>query len=187
MGLMPPDYDRFYQLLNGDLQPSKVLIDDLDRRKARYQGAGWLYALRNPAFREGLLKIGKTARFPTERADELGRATGVPEGFRLIHYVHVGDRHQAERLAHTLLADDRLRDNREFFEVSIPKVAQVFDRVASQFPLIIKSGRQNFVIPQDFGGTKMVRCRGCGEKIRIRTLYADVRFRCSSCGKTLPG
>ena len=53
-----------------------ILISGLDRRRREYRRVGWVYIMRNPAFRDGLLKIGMTTRLPGERAtDSAGRET----------------------------------------------------------------------------------------------------------------
>jgi len=183
---MPRNEKLFWQLLNGEISQSEVVIQSLDRRKALYRDLGWIYVLRNPAFRKGLLKIGKTSRFPTERARELGRRTGMPEGFQVLHYIHVSDHHAAEAYAHQLLADERYRPDREFFEVPLKKAVRVLDQVAETFPLVVKSGRTAHVIPQDYGETKNVRCRSCSAMNRVRPLHAPLRFRCASCKSDLP-
>ena len=41
---------------------------------------GWVYALINRSY-DGLVKIGKTTRHPSERAEELSSASGVPTPF----------------------------------------------------------------------------------------------------------
>lgn len=183
---MNSKHDLLQDLIDGNVEQSKVLLNSLDRSKARYEDIGWLYALRNPAFEKRLLKIGKTARFPTERAEELGQATGVPEGFRLIHYVHVFDRHKAEKYVHNLLAPSRYREAREFFEVSVSRVAEVFGETARRYPLVVESGGENMAVPQDYGQPQVVRCEACRTKNKVRPLYADIRLRCSECGRQLP-
>lgn len=184
---MPPRYDILQDLIDGKIEQSKVLLRSLDRSKSQYQDIGWLYMLQNPAFKDSLLKVGKTTRFPTERAEELGGATGVPEGFRLVHYVHVGDCHEAEKYVHRLLAPSRYREGREFFEAPIPRVADALGEAARRYPLIVTEGQQNngLVVPQDYGETETVRCSGCRSKNKVRDLYADIRFRCSECGQQL--
>lgn len=184
---MPSPEELLQQLLSGNLSASRLVINDLDMRKKANQNVGWLYILRNPAFRKNLLKIGKTSRYPTERAEELGRRTGLPDGFQLLHYIHVSDHHLAEQYAHQLLANQRYRPNREFFEVSLKQAVQVFDQVAESFPLIVGSGRSRQVMPQDYGQREDVTCRRCGSKNRIRNLPVDLRHRCAKCNAILYG
>jgi hypothetical protein len=184
---VPPRYDILQDLIDGNIEQSKVLLKSLDRSKARYRDIGWLYVLRNPAFKDSLLKVGKTARFPTERAKELGGSTSVPQEFRLLHYVHVGDRHEAEKYVHRLLAPSRYREDREFFEAPLPRIADALEEASHRYPLIVTEGQQNngLVVPQDYGETERVRCPSCNAKNKVRELYADIRFRCSECGQKL--
>jgi len=178
-------YDLLLQLMNGSASASELMIDSLDRRKCMYRSVGWLYALRNPAFKDGLLKIGKTARFPTERAEELGSTTGLPEGFQLVHYIHVQNRHQAERYVHLRLADERYRANREFFQISLARLGNVFDQAAQRFPVTIKSSGTVVPLPQDYGQLQTVHCALCRTKNRIRPLAIEIQFRCAECGGVL--
>jgi len=184
---MPSPEELFQQLINGTLSASRLVINDLDKRKKAHQNVGWLYILRNPAFRNDLLKIGKTSRYPTERAEELGRRTGLPDGFQLLHYIHVSDHHLAELYAHQLLARERYRPDREFFEVSLKQAVTVFDQVAEAFPLIVGSGRSRQVMPQDYGQKEPVTCRRCGSVSHIRKLPVSLRYRCASCKAVLYG
>lgn len=174
--------DLIEQLLDGTLNTSKLVIENLDRRRTLYQDVGWLYALHNPAFRNGLIKVGKTCHFPTKRAQQLSRRTGLPEDFQILHYIHVGDHHRAESYAHRLLDAKRYRSDREFFEVSLPRVAEVFDQVAQEFPLVVDAGRTSHVLPQDYGDWTIISCNQCGTKNRVRSLPVTVQFRCS-CGR----
>lgn len=184
---MPSPKELFQQLLNGTLSASRLVINDLDKRKKANRRVGWLYILRNPVFPKNLLKIGKTSRYPTERAEELGRRTGLPESFQLLHYIHVSDHHLAEQYAHQLLANQRYRPDREFFEVSLQQAVQVFDQVAEAFPLIVGSGRSRQVMPQDYGQKERVTCRQCGSASHIRKLPVTLRHRCASCNAILYG
>jgi hypothetical protein len=53
-------------------------VDSLDRRYKANKRVGWVYIMRNPAFKENLLKIGRSSRPPLERAKELGASTSAP-------------------------------------------------------------------------------------------------------------
>lgn len=76
---------------------------------------GYIYILTNPAFPQ-LIKIGKTEREVQQRADEISRATGVPEKFDIDHFVKVQDMENVEKLLHRIFAPHR-RSNKEFFEM----------------------------------------------------------------------
>jgi hypothetical protein len=66
--------------------------------------------------------------------------------------------------------------------VSLPHVAEVFDQVANDFPLVVDAGRTSHVLPQDYGDWAIIPCPQCGTKNRIRSLPITVQFRCS-CGR----
>ena len=78
--------------------------------------AGYLYVLINPSM-QGMVKVGKTARSPAERAAELSRTTGVPTPFIVAFEQYFLDCDAAERHVHLELetAGHRVSANREFF------------------------------------------------------------------------
>ena len=78
---------------------------------------GFVYILINSAL-PGLLKLGITARDPEERAREL-QGTGLPTPFAVAHQLYVQDCERVERAVHSLLAEHRVADNREFFSISV--------------------------------------------------------------------
>lgn len=82
---------------------------------------GWVYVMTNPAM-PGLVKVGRTARNPSDRAKEL-RTTGVPGRFKVIHESRAHDAVLAEGLAHHALERYRVANDREFFQVSPSKAA----------------------------------------------------------------
>ena len=73
------------------------VIRSLDKSRREYRRIGWVYMLKNSAFKKPLLKIGRTSRPPMERAHELGTATAIPEDFELVYFVHVSNRSDAEK------------------------------------------------------------------------------------------
>lgn len=83
----------------------------------------------NPSF-EGLLKIGKSDRDPTEfRAEEL-YSTGVPQPFNVEWYGFVNDHHSIEKKVHSHLGQNRENKSREFFRVSIDDAVRSIKKVA---------------------------------------------------------
>jgi len=72
----------------------------------------------------GLVKVGRTARDPAGRADELSRATGVPTEFILAFRRYFSDSETAERFVHTFLERRgyRVSANREFFRAPLEEV-----------------------------------------------------------------
>lgn len=79
--------------------------------------AGWIYILSTREIRE-LLKIGMTRRTVEERVREINAATGVAIPFGVRCCWRVSDPSAAERLIHGVLADYRVRLDREFFRIN---------------------------------------------------------------------
>lgn len=168
--------------------PSKLILPTLDRRRSLYKRIGWLYVLRNPGLAEGQLKVGMTSKFPERRALELSRSTAIPTPFQLVYYVHVGNRYEAEQHAHALLARHRLTDRKEFFSASIAEAVRALDDAAAHYPILLttKKGRVTGIIPQDIQ-PRVVTCRACGQKSRIRDLLIRTVRRCGHCGTSFGG
>lgn len=97
------------------------------------QSLGWVYILTNPAFKEGMIKIGFTSRdTPQQRADELSGATGVPSKFEVAWAARMPDAQSVERTVHRLLRHKRSNSNREFFECSINEAIEMIETVAGK-------------------------------------------------------
>lgn len=81
---------------------------------------GYVYVMINPSY-EGLVKIGKTAKAPEERAKELSSATGIATPFIVVYHRVFSDCHSAEKMVHNLLTSKgyRVNRNREFFKIPI--------------------------------------------------------------------
>ena len=81
---------------------------------------GYVYVLMNPSM-DNLVKIGKTARSPEERAKELSSTTGVPTPFVGVYESYFESCSKAEEFVHTSLENKVFRrsSNREFFEIPI--------------------------------------------------------------------
>lgn len=108
---------------------------------------GYVYILDNPALSSELLKIGKTTKDVASRARGLS-TTGLPEDFRVLHFVEVSDCHLAEAIVHKRLAKHRIRSNREFFQVPLTIAKSVLDEVAAV--AIRDDGRS--VLAKEYGG-----------------------------------
>jgi len=76
---------------------------------------GSVYILVNSSH-PGLIKIGRTAKSPIARAQELS-GTGTPTRFVVAYSVLVNDCVEVESSMHTFFANQRHTDDREFFEV----------------------------------------------------------------------
>jgi len=81
--------------------------------------AGIVYVLVNEAF-DNYVKIGKTINLE-QRLRQLDN-TSVPLPFRCVYAVSVEDMDTVEKLAHNAFADQRVRNNREFFEIDAQRV-----------------------------------------------------------------
>jgi len=81
---------------------------------------GYVYVLMNPSM-ENLVKIGKSAKDPKDRAKELSSATGVPTPFVVVYDCYFENCTQAEIYVHTFLENKgfRVSKSREFFEIPI--------------------------------------------------------------------
>jgi ribosome silencing factor RsfS/YbeB/iojap len=86
---------------------------------------GFIYIMSNPAFGNGLIKIGKSDRDPEEyRALEL-ETTGVPEPFKVEYSAFVENHHELERFLHKYYDYCRWNRRREFFQVTSEEVVEV--------------------------------------------------------------
>ena len=168
------------------LRPSPFdVIRSLDKRRREHRNVGWVYVLRNPSFREPLLKIGKSSRPPTLRALELGQATAVPEGFQVIYFVHVADRHAAETWVHQQLAHHRKSNSKEFFSCPLAHAIEALEYAAEQLPVVVGRGKHAWTLPQLFEPFQ-TRCLQCGTNNRVRPLAIPVVAKCRQCGTPLP-
>jgi len=91
-------------------------------------GAGWIYILSTREMRH-LLKVGMTTRSVEERVKEINAATGVAIPFGVRRCWRVSDPARAETLVHDALGEHRLRQDREFFQVSFAYAGKVVDAV----------------------------------------------------------
>src|SRR5574344_241149 len=85
---------------------------------------GFVYILTNPSFKEDWVKIGKSSRSVDVRSKELDN-TAVPLPFEIYATLKTEKYNEVEKLVHKTidrLTDLRIRQNREFFNVS-PEVA----------------------------------------------------------------
>ena len=107
-------------------------------RIADERGAGWLYVL---STRESpsLLKVGMTTRSVEERVKEINAATGVPIPFGVRRCWRVSDPRGAEKLAHQTLDEFRVRDDREFFQLSFRDAVERLDRAVRRSDLEMRT------------------------------------------------
>jgi cold shock CspA family protein len=90
-------------------------------------GAGYLYLLSNRNDRT-LLKIGRSTREVAMRVNEINNATGIVDPFGVRHLWRVRDATTAESNVHALLAEFRVRTDREFFRLEHREAVARIDR-----------------------------------------------------------
>ncbi|MCR4620379.1 MAG: GIY-YIG nuclease family protein [Paludibacteraceae bacterium] len=94
---------------------------------------GYVYILTNPSFREDWVKIGKSSRPVNIRSKELDN-TAVPLPFEIFATLKTIKYNEVEKLVHKMidrLTDLRIRQNREFFNVSPQIALDIFRDIAS--------------------------------------------------------
>lgn len=126
------------QNTSGFEHAKNILIDNnLLRYLAEYQSdlsdhiseatAGWVYILSTREQPE-ILKIGMTHRSVAQRVKEINSATGVLIPFAARHVFRVKDAARAEKEIFELLAEYRLRSDREFFKLSFSKATSIIQQ-----------------------------------------------------------
>lgn len=96
-------------------------------------GAGYVYILTNPSFREDWVKIGKSSRPVDVRSKELDN-TAVPLPFEIFATIKTVKFNEVEKLVHKTidrLTDLRIRQNREFFNVHPQMALDIFKDIAA--------------------------------------------------------
>ena len=105
---------------------------------------GFIYIMSNPAY-PGDLKIGQTKNDPEERRKDLG-STGVLHDYVLEYWVLSEDYESLEREIHRSLAKQRVRNDREFFTISVPEAINKIREIAGDR---IESDQVFYVPPED--------------------------------------
>ena len=93
---------------------------------------GYVYILTNPSFKEDWVKIGKSSRPVDVRSKELDN-TAVPLPFEIFATMKTCKYNEVEKLVHKTidrLTDLRIRQNREFFNVSPHMALEIFRDIA---------------------------------------------------------
>ena len=88
----------------------------------------FIYVLENPLM-PGLVKIGRTERSVSERANELSSHSGVPTEFTVVKEYTVENSVEAERIIHERLSDYRVAENREFFKMEAEDATAIIDSI----------------------------------------------------------
>lgn len=90
--------------------------------------SGIIYILMNEAM-PGYVKVGMTTSSVEQRMKELD-STGVPLPFECFYAARVADCKRAERLLHDAFGDHRVRERREFFQISPERIASALKLAA---------------------------------------------------------
>lgn len=99
---------------------------------AKVEEKGYVYILTNPSFKEDWVKIGKSSRPVDIRSKELDN-TAVPLPFEIFATMKTCRYNEVEKLVHKTidrLTDLRIRQNREFFNVSPQVALDIFRDIA---------------------------------------------------------
>ena len=118
---------------------------------------GYVYILTNPSFKEDWVKIGKSSRPVDIRSKELDN-TAVPLPFEIYATMKTVKYAEAEKLVHRYIerfTNLRIRDNREFFNVSPEAALEIFRDVAVVLDdAIIDEVHKNSIIGDAKSGSK---------------------------------
>lgn len=86
---------------------------------------GAIYIAHNPRDGENIFKVGKTERSVEERMSELTSATSNIGQYSAYAQFVVLDIDSAEKACHERLSRYRVQNNREFFEISLPRLLKI--------------------------------------------------------------
>ena len=95
--------------------------------------AGYVYILTNPSFKEDWVKIGKSSRPVDIRSKELDN-TAVPLPFEIYATLKTTKYSEVEKAVHQTidsLTDLRIRQNREFFNITPTEALNILKRMAT--------------------------------------------------------
>lgn len=134
---------------------------------------GYVYILTNPSFREDWVKIGKSCRPVDVRSKELDN-TAVPLPFEIFATMKTSKYNEVEKLVHKTidrLTDLRIRQNREFFNVSPQIALDIFRDIASTIDdaeVTLYDDNKPIV--------------GCKDSVPVKREVKRPRFKFSMCG-----
>ena len=94
---------------------------------------GYVYILTNPSFKEDWVKIGKSAVSVEQRVKQLD-GTAVPLPFEIYATLKTSKYSEVEKVVHQTidsLTDLRIRQNREFFNITPQEALNILKRLAT--------------------------------------------------------
>lgn len=104
---------------------------------------GYIYVFLNSSFKEDLLKIGHTSRYPGDRLSELSN-TSVPEEFVIGYVERVLNPEFVEQEAHEVLSIYRVKGNREFFKLPLSWAVSAIRKIVQDHSLSPASSNNSF-------------------------------------------
>jgi len=108
-------------------------------RRLIMSDTGFVYALKNSSFGDGIYKIGMTEKDPQERTKELSSQTSIPSPFEIVAAIKVVKLKMAEKFIHERLVDYRVNGKKEFFKIEIEGLKTAMNETAYNFrPPIIE-------------------------------------------------
>ena len=96
------------------------------------EGSQWVYVLSNPTT-PGLLKIGYTTTTPDERAKQISNATGVALPYKVEWAFKCFDGEQLEGEVHRKLAEYRVNNQREFFQIGLEEAKETIKLIGKNY------------------------------------------------------
>lgn len=129
--LVSGDY-QYAKKLRGELQHTELerYLDNYmsgNRDSTDKQGTfGYIYVL-STRTHPNFLKIGMTQRYVEARVKEINSATGVVVPFGIRAVWKALNAPKAEKEIHQVLAEYRIRDDREFFEIEFNKASRIIN------------------------------------------------------------
>ena len=151
---------------------------------------GFIYIMSNESFKDGLIKVGVSAKDPSIRKSQL-ETTGVPEEFHIEYKALVKNHIQAEKLVHEALSEFRWNTRREFFRCSIPTAVKAIKNCASieweEFPsndneeTVHKNQTDTDDRPLRHNYPYLFRCNLCGGFSVITRVDASEKHECQHC------
>jgi hypothetical protein len=102
-----------------------------DTKNTYHQGdtSGYIYTLSHNGGNYGIYKVGFTKRCVEKRLKELNSETGNPYTLKIEFYKKVANCKKKEQLLHKILYKYRVNKKREFFEVSLDTIRQLFELI----------------------------------------------------------
>ena len=92
--------------------------------------------------RRSRYKVGFTTKLPDERAAQLSRTTGQPDGFAVVQEWHVRAPKKIEAEIHRRLKSVRINNSREFFSAKYREIRQCVEAVIEEADAEILKGTE---------------------------------------------